>query len=90
MPQDCTALESFPVGRHHLDTNDHVNNGQYIAMAEEYLPEDFEASLLRVEYRAQAKLHDVIVPMVHRGENEFTVGLCDEAGKPYAVVAYSC
>lgn len=89
MPQDCVPLESFPVGRHHLDTNDHVNNGQYIAMAEEYLPEDFEASLLRVEYRAQAKLHDVIVPMVKQEENEFTVGLCDETGKPYAVVVYS-
>lgn len=89
MPQDCVPQEAFPVARHHLDTNDHVNNGQYIAMAEEFLPEGFEASALRVEYRAQAKLHDMIVPMVHREEDSLTVGLCDEAGKPYAVVVYS-
>lgn len=89
LPQDCVAMDSFPVGRHHLDTNNHVNNGKYIGMADEYLPEGFETSLLRVEYRAQAKLHDVIVPMVHQEENAFVVGLCDEAGKPYAIVAYS-
>ncbi len=87
--QECVAMEAFPVARHHLDTNNHVNNGQYISMAEEFLPEDFDASTLRVEYRAQAKLHDVIVPMVHREEGSFAVGLCDEAGKPYAIVVYS-
>ena len=89
MPQDCVPQESFTVARHHLDTNDHVNNGQYIAMAEEFLPEGFEVSGLRVEYRAQAKLHDVIVPMVCREEDSLTVGLCDESGKPYAIVVYS-
>lgn len=88
VPKDCVAMDSFPVARHHLDTNNHVNNGKYISMADEYLPEGFEPSLLRVEYRAQAKLHDVIVPMVHEEEDTFTVSLCSEAGKPYAIVAY--
>ncbi len=89
LPQNSVRMDSFPVGRHHLDTNNHVNNGQYIAMADEYLPEGFETSALRVEYRAQAKLHDLIVPMVHREENSLTVSLEDEAGKPYAIVVYS-
>ena len=31
----------------------------------------------------------LIVPMLHREEDSLTVGLCDEAGKPYAVVVYS-
>ena len=88
-PEDCARMDPFPVVRHHLDTNNHVNNGQYIAMADEYLPENFEVSALRVEYRAQAKLHDVIVPMVHREEDSLTVSLCDETGKPYAVVVYT-
>ena len=88
LPEDCAVQESFPVARHHLDTNNHVNNGQYIAMAEEFLPEDFEASTLRVEYRAQAKLHDVIVPMLYREADSLTVGLCNEEGKPYAIVVY--
>ncbi|OYP07456.1 hypothetical protein CG709_09750, partial [Lachnotalea glycerini] len=38
MLQDYTRLETFRVRRSNLDTNNHVNNGQYIQMAEDYLP----------------------------------------------------
>ncbi|MCD7819352.1 MAG: thioesterase [Lachnospiraceae bacterium] len=79
-------MEAFRVGKQHLDTNHHVNNGQYIYMAEEYLPEGFETGRLCVEYRQQARLHDKIVPVVYREENGVTVSLCDEAGKPFAIV----
>lgn len=89
MPGNCISGDAFQVCRHHLDTNNHVNNGQYIRMAEEFLPEGFETGRLRVEYRRQAKLHDTIVPMVHKTQDEITVGLCDEAGKPYAVMVFS-
>ncbi|MCD8021648.1 MAG: thioesterase [Lachnospiraceae bacterium] len=78
--------EPFRVVRQHLDTNHHVNNGQYISMAEEYLPDGFETGRLCVEYRQQARLHDVIVPHVYREESAVTVSLCDEAGTPYAIV----
>ena len=88
MPKDCVRRDAFVIGRHHLDTNHHVNNSKYIGMADEYLPEGFEPSLLRVGYRRQARLHDVIVPMVHREADEITVSLCDEEEKPYAVVMY--
>ena len=33
----------FPVQKHHLDTNHHVNNCQYIQMAMDYLPVDFKS-----------------------------------------------
>lgn len=89
VPDGCETQEAFAVCRHHLDTNNHVNNGQYISMAEEYLPAGFEVTRLQVEYRQQARLHDTIVPKVHREENQITVTLCDEEGKPYAVVAFT-
>lgn len=88
MPQDCRQLEPFTVCRYHLDTNNHVNNGQYIRMAQEYLPEGFETGYLQVEYKKQAHLHDVIVPYVHQDMQTVTIGLCDEEGKPYAVLAH--
>lgn len=75
-PEGGAVKEAFPVGKLHIDTNGHVNNGQYIAMAEEYLPDGFETKLLRVEYRQQARLHDLIIPVVHEEENEVTVSLC--------------
>lgn len=86
IPEESVKMEPFPVCHYHLDTNHHVNNGQYIRMAEEYLPAGFEASRLVVEYRQQAHLHDVIVPYVHQEENRVAVSLCDEEGKPYALL----
>lgn len=88
VPDECTAGEVIQVCRHHLDTNNHVNNGQYIRMGEEYLPQGFETGRLRVEYRKQARLHDTIAAMVHRTGKEVTVSLCDEAEKPYAVMVF--
>ncbi len=88
-PKDGIRQEAFPVVRSQLDTNHHVNNGQYIQMAEAYLPEDFEPGFLRVEYRKQARLHDIIAPLVHMENDTYTVSLCDTERKPYAVVAFS-
>ncbi len=88
LPDDAEKQEPFTVGLQHLDTNRHVNNGQYIRMAEEYLPEGFRTKRFRVEYRQQAHLHDTIVPYVNREEDAVTVGLCDAEGKPYAIVRH--
>ena len=88
MPEDNTEEDSFPISHSQLDTNHHVNNGQYVHMAGQYLPEDFEPSILRVEYRQQAKLHDIIVPLIHKEDSRIVVSLCDENKKPYALVSF--
>ena len=59
--------EPFAVSTWHLDPNHHVNNGQYIHIASNFLPEDFEITSLRAEYRKQAFLGDVMVPVVYDG-----------------------
>ena len=38
VPGNGQAMEPFVVRPHHLDTNKHVNNGQYVRMAMEYVP----------------------------------------------------
>ena len=43
---------------------------------------------IRDRYKKQAHLHDVIYPYVHQDAQTVTVGLCDEAGKPYAVLSH--
>ena len=88
MPGEGTPREPFPVARHHLDTNHHVNNCQYISMAQEYLPEAFQTSRLRVEYRKQARLHDRIFPVVYQEGGKVTVSLGDGEGQAYAVVEF--
>ena len=82
-------MDPFPVTRTHLDTNHHVNNGQYIEMARMYLPEKFNLYETRVEYKAQAHLGDLICPKVSREDGVVTVCLRDKEGKSYCVVRFA-
>ncbi|MGN0354342.1 MAG: acyl-[acyl-carrier-protein] thioesterase [Muricoprocola sp.] len=88
IPEENEEKPGFCIHRYHLDTNHHVNNAKYIAMAEEYLPEGFEASKIRVEYKKSAKRENIIVPLVHVTEEKTTVTLCDEEKRPYAVLEF--
>lgn len=89
VPEGGVCMEAFPVTKQHLDSNHHVNNGQYIYMAMEYLPEAFQVGQMRAEYKKSALLHDVIVPVVHEQGHVVTVSLCTQQGQPYAVVEFT-
>ena len=79
---------SFCVGRQHLDSNHHVNNGQYVYMAQDYLPEGFEIGQMRAEYKKSALLHDRITPVVYEEDGRTGVSLCGDDGQPYAVIEF--
>lgn len=84
------GVEGQPVAVHRffIDTNQHMNNGKYIMVAEEYLPEDFKVERVRAEYRNAAVQGDVLYPVIYTQEKCITVVLNDEAGKPYAVIQF--
>lgn len=86
LPESLEEKASFPVRKYHIDTNEHVNNCQYVQMALEVLPEETRVCQIRVEYKKSAVLGDVIFPKVAREENRIVTELCDENGKPYAVI----
>lgn len=88
LPQEYTEEAAFPVTKHHLDTNHHVNNAQYIRMAEDYLPTNFEVCEFRAEYKKSAKLADEIYPLVSMTETTCTVVLADADHKPYTTVQF--
>ena len=89
VPEGGSQQEPIVVHRNHLDTNHHVNNGQYVRMAMEYLPENFRIGELRAEYKKQALLGDVIYPRVIMEENMCVVSLCDETGVIYVNVEFT-
>ena len=91
VPDNGIAMEPFTVKQHHLDTNNHVNNGQYVRMAMDCIPKNFCIKQLRVEYKSQAKLNDVICPIVAESADRglYTVSLNKEDGKPYSIVEMS-
>ncbi len=79
----------FYVEKQHLDVNRHVNNAEYIRMAQAYLPEGFEVGQMRAEYRKPALLHDRIVPVVYEWEERMGVSLENGEGSPFAVVEFA-
>lgn len=74
------------VREYHLDSNMHVNNGQYVHIASGFLPKGQKFNRLRVEYRKQAVLGDVMIPITYYKEGACMVALCDAEKNPYAVI----
>lgn len=71
------TLDPVRVQEYHLDTNRHMNNGQYVRIAAGFLPQDREARVLRIEYRQQAVLGDSILPVVYAPSRAGTDGSRD-------------
>lgn len=88
LPEEMQSFEEIAVKPHHLDTNDHVNNVQYVRMARELVQEERALCGLRVEYKQSALLGDVIHPAGawDQQESRMVVSLNDSGQKPYAVV----
>ena len=85
-----TPVEKEPVlvQRFHIDTNHHMNNGKYILVAEEYLPENFKTESIRVEYKKAAVIGNMLYPEVYEQQNGVTIVLADEQKVPYAIMQF--
>lgn len=91
LPEGMKEEEIIEVKKHHLDTNFHVNNGEYVRMAMDLVSSSKEICRLRAEYKQSAHLGDEIVPLVknetdEEGKQTSWIALNDRQGKPYAVV----
>jgi acyl-ACP thioesterase len=89
VPSEHTNMEKFKIHKYHIDTNQHVNNAQYVAMAEEFLPNGYVAKKVRVEYKNPALYGDSLLPKVSRVNDSYVIALCDTEDKPYAVVEFN-
>lgn len=82
IPEDLKALDPIEVMPHHIDVNHHVNNGQYLNIAASIAGNKKRPSSLRVEYRNQARLGDMLYPYT----NGKVVDLRSESGSSYCTV----
>lgn len=85
---DGKEMESFKVRKTQIDTNHHVNNTEYIAMAYEYLPESAKVKQVRTEYKKPALMNDTIVPIVYEEDGKTIVQLLSVEKEIYAVVEF--
>lgn len=88
VPENGYMEETITIRKQHLDSNNHVNNSQYVSMAVNYLPEDFSIKGLRVEYKKQAHLGDELYPYVAKEESVITVSLRDAQNNVYVNVEF--
>ncbi len=82
------AVQDIHITEYLLDANHHVNNGKYVELAAGIIPEQHEVKKVRVEYRKQAFLGEVIKPRIYRMEDRIVVDLSDTEGNPYSVVEF--
>ena len=89
IPENAESIpcEEIQVRRHHLDTNNHVNNGQYIRMAMDAIPDsNVRIVSMRAEYRKQSRLGDVLYPEVMKVSKDsgmaYTICLRDDNKNP--------
>lgn len=78
--------DAIIIKHHHLDTNNHVNNGQYIAIALDSIEGDIQGNRLRVEYKKSAMIGDEITPYVIKSDKGNLITLCDKEDNAYAVI----
>ena len=88
LSEKAILVDTFPVRKYHIDTNNHVNNCQYVQMAMEVLREDMRMRQVRVEYKKSAVYGDVILPKIAEETSRTVVELCDMEETPYAVVEF--
>ena len=89
IPDNGSKQPAVPVTKEYLDTNFHVNNGQYVRIAKMYLPDRVSVKQLRAEYRKSAVLGDVFYPVLYANDGNYVVSLNDKDQKAYAVVEFT-
>lgn len=88
LPEKMEEGEAITVRSHHLDTNLHVNNAQYVFLAGDWLPEGFRPKRLRMEYKKAARMGDVMIPRVGKVEDGYVVALTDKEGAVFAAAEF--
>lgn len=91
VPEGMKEVERIIAKYHTLDSNNHVNNAQYISMAEDVCEEGRRCRQLRAEYRASAHAGDDISISLYKDieAGVQTITLSDLEGKPYCIVEFS-
>lgn len=83
-----TPLPPIRVMRNDIDYNNHVNNAQYIRMALECLPEDFQVGGMRVEYKKPVSPGSTIIPSIAFSANTAFI-VMEAAGSICCVVEFT-
>lgn len=88
IPEDLTSCEAFTVTRSCLDMFQHVNNGQYVRIAQDYIGTEDKIYQVCADYRKTAHLGDTLYPYLCKDANCYTVILANQEQQPYAIIRF--
>lgn len=84
----AVSLPSYVVQNYQIDTNGHMNNGQYLNMAYAAVDEDIQVKQMRAEYKKSAMAGELIQPVVYKEENRYVITLNSENNEIFAVIEF--
>lgn len=87
-PEELEYYDTVRVCENHMDTNEHVNNGEYIRIAANCLPTGYQVDELRVEYRLAAKFGDEMDIYTKRMKDCFYVVMANKEKSPYVITCF--
>lgn len=81
--------EPVRVTRACLDTNHHMNNGRYVAVAMEYLPDNYSVRQIRVEYKRSARYGDILIPKRQKAGDRMVILLENDGGEVCVITEFT-
>ena len=85
---EYTKVDTRHVMSYQIDSNNHMNNEAYIALAQEYVEDITNITAVRAEYKMQYVKDDVIVVKSARDGKYVQILLCDEEDRVKCVVQF--
>ena len=85
---DHNVVDTRKVMQYQIDSNNHMNNEAYIALAQESVEDISAIKAVRAEYKMQYVKDDVIVVKRAQKENLLQILLCDEKSVIKCVVQF--
>lgn len=89
VPEGLQKNDTIVVNPSLLDSNQHMNNGQYVRLAVGYLPLDFDTAEFRAEYRNAAHYGDVMTVLSGESDGKYYVVFTDENDEPYFISEFT-
>ncbi len=89
LPDHMEPQDPIKITLHFLDSNGHVNNGQYIRFAQNYLPAGHQIRQMRAEFKKQGYLGDLFYPFLALTDSSLTVCFLDSENELYATIEFT-
>ena len=89
LPEEAEKKDPIEIASYHLDSNQHVNNAQYIKMMVDLLPAGFDVQMMRVAYHRSAVLGDVLYPRLYQDGHTMLAAFENAEGEPYVLFQFA-